>query len=267
MDAPKTTSVVNGALWGMAARDWAEIQEGQCRAVYVATFERVGAGTGVRYLDAGCGAGMAAQIAAERGAVVSGLDASENLLGIARQRVPAGSFVAGELEVLPFADGSFDLVTGFNSFQYAANPLAALSEARRVARPDAQVVVMTWGEPGSMEATALLAALKPLMPPPPVGAAPPPGPFSLSNEQALRTFAEGAGLTPVEVFDVESPWVYPDLAMALRGLGSSGVAARAAAHSGREALDAAHAAALAPFRQADGSYRVGATFRVLITRA
>jgi hypothetical protein len=89
----------------------------------------------------------------------------------------------------------------------------------------------------------------------------------LSDETALRAFAEAAGLEPVELMDVDSPWVYADLQTALRGLGSSGVAARAAGNSSKEAVDAAHAAALAPFVQADGSYRVGATFRCLVTKA
>ena len=63
---------------------------------------------------------------------------------------------------------------------------------------------------------------------------------------------------------MDAPWSYPDLATAQRGLGSSGVAAKAAETSGQDALDAAHAEALAPFRQPDGSYRIGATFRVLM---
>ncbi|MBK6569620.1 MAG: class I SAM-dependent methyltransferase [Burkholderiales bacterium] len=54
------------------------------------------------YLDVGCGAGMAAQIAAERGAKVAGLDASPSLLAIARERVRTAEFLVGELENLPF---------------------------------------------------------------------------------------------------------------------------------------------------------------------
>jgi SAM-dependent methyltransferase len=186
------------------------------------------------------------------------------LLAIARSRVPQGDYRVGELEELPFADDSFDMVTGFNSFQYAADPKAALSEAKRVAKPGATVVIMTWGPPEGMEAASLVAALRPLLPAPPPGA---PGPFALSNEGALRAFAEAAGLEPVEVMDVDSPWFYADLPTALRGLGSSGVAARAAAHAGKEAVDAGHAAALAPFEQPDGGYRVGALFRCLVARA
>jgi ubiquinone/menaquinone biosynthesis C-methylase UbiE len=178
--------------------------------------------------------------------------------------VPNGDFRVGELESLPFPDRTFDLVTGFNSFQYAGNPGAALAEARRVAKPGATVVIMTWGKPEGMEAASLVAALKPLLPPPPPGA---PGPFALSDEATLRAFATGAGLDPAEVFDVDSPWHYRDLATALRGLGSAGVAARAMENSGEQAVDSAYAAALAAFRRPDGSYRIGATFRCLLARA
>lgn len=68
-----------------------------------------------------------------------------------------------------------------------------------------------------MEAATLLAALRPLVPPPPPGA---PGPFALSDEAALQAFAAEAGLETVEVFDVDSPWHYPDLSTALLGLKS-----------------------------------------------
>jgi SAM-dependent methyltransferase len=264
MEEKPTTSVVNGRFWGSAAADWAAIQERACFPVYRATFDHVALGVKTNYVDLGCGAGMAAQLAAQRGAQVSGLDAAENLLSIARSRVPTGDFRVGELEHLPFPDASFDLVTGFNSFQYAANPSAALAEARRIAKRGAEVVIMTWGEPEGMEAASLVAALRPLLPTPPPGA---PGPFSLSNEQALRGFATAAGLEPLTLFDVDSPWQYVDLATALRGLRSSGVAARAIEHSSAEAVDESHARALTPFRQPDGSYKIGATFRCLVTRA
>jgi ubiquinone/menaquinone biosynthesis C-methylase UbiE len=44
------------------------------------------------------------------------------------------------MEELPFADGTFDVVTGFNSFQYASSPVAAVKEAKRVARKGGYVV-------------------------------------------------------------------------------------------------------------------------------
>ncbi len=264
IDKTNTTGEANSRLWGARAADWANIQEGQCRAVYLAALDRVNIGPGTAYLDAGCGSGMAAQIAAERGVRVSGLDATANLIAIAKTRVPDGDFHVGDLEDLPFPDQAFDVVTGFNSFQYAGNAGAALAEVKRVAKASARIVIMTWGVPDGMEAAALLAALKPLLPPPPPGA---PGPFALSDESVLRSFAANAGLSPAEVFDVDSPWQYPDLATAIRGLKSSGVSVKAMENSSEEAVDSAHTHALAAFRQSDGSYTIGANFTCLIAHA
>ena len=269
IQTPKTSERVlsgegNGRIWGARASDWAHIQERQCAAGYHAVFDKAPVGSTTRVLDAGCGAGLALKMAAELGADVAGIDASAGLLEVARDRLPGARLEHGDLEILPFEDDSFDVVTGFNSFQYAADPVAALQEARRVSKPGGKVFIMTWGEPGSMEVTAMVAALKPLLPPMPANAS---GPFALSEPGKLEEFATSAGLTPREVFDVESPWIYPDLDTALKGLGSSGVAFKAAETSGQAALDAAHEAALAPFVQPDGSYRIGATFRILMAEA
>jgi SAM-dependent methyltransferase len=240
------------------------IQEGQCRPVYEAVLEELKVAAGTLYLDAGCGAGMAAQMATARGASVTGIDASQELLAIARERVPKAEFAIGDLETLPFGDATFDVVTGFNSFQYAADPGKALAEARRVTKPGGAVAIMTWGPPDGMQAAKLVAALKPLLPAPPPGA---PGPFALSDEAALQGFAASAALTPEKVLDIPCGWFYGSLEEGIRGLGSSGVAARARNHSGDEAVNRAHAEVLSSFRQPDGSYRIAALFRCLLARA
>ena len=58
------TSEAHGRLWGVRARDWADFQEGTVRPVFQAVLERTRVGPGTRYLDAGCGSGMAAEMAA-----------------------------------------------------------------------------------------------------------------------------------------------------------------------------------------------------------
>jgi SAM-dependent methyltransferase len=257
------TAAGNGRLWGARARDWAELQEPQFRPLYEAVFGRTGVKAGTRVLDVGCGAGLAAQMAAALGAKVSAIDAADGLLAIARERLAGGDIHQGDIEELPFPDNAFDLVTGFNSFQYAGNPAVALREGGRVARPDGKVVIVTWGAPEGMEAVAVITSLKALMPPPPPGA---PGPFALSDEKALRKFATDAGLTPLEMFDVDNPFNFPDETMALRAWSSSGVAVRTAEIAGKDAVRAAHAAAIAPFRRTDGSYRIGAAFRCLVAK-
>jgi SAM-dependent methyltransferase len=258
-----TTAKVNGQLWGARARDWAEIQEQSCLPVYHEVLKRAEVGNTTRYLDVGCGSGMAAGLAVDLGADVSGIDASEALLMIAKERIHKADFQLSDLEKIPFEDDSFDVVTGFNSFQYAGNPVLALGEARRVTKPGGTVAIVTWGNPEGMDAASLVAVLKPLLPPPPPGA---PGPFALSDESRLREFASSAGLTPTDVFDVDGAWIYPDLDTAVRGMCSAGVAAKAMEHSGEEAVTSAYAAAFASFLQSDGTVRVGASFRCLVSQ-
>ena len=252
------------AASGARARDWAEVQEGQFGAGYDDVLTCAGVGPGTRLLDAGCGAGMAAQRAAGRGATVAGIDAAPLLLDIARERVPSGDFRVCDLEEMPFPDHSFDVVTGFNAFQFAGNPVRALTEARRVPRPGGIVAIMSWGRTEGMQAASVVAALRPLLPAPPPGA---PGPFALSDPDRLSAFATQAGLTPREVIEGDTNWTYPDQATALRGINSSGVAIRAIGLVGEDAVTVAHAAALAPFRQADGSYRIGACYMAVLALA
>src|SRR5712691_5056302 len=142
--APGTASTQR-ELWGRRARDWALLQEGQVRALYDAVLSRLDIGYGSRVLDVGCGAGMFCRLAADEGANVSGYDATPELLEIARERTPSGEFYEGDIERLPWPDASFDAVTGLDSFQFAARPVEALREARRVAKPDGQIVIAVWG--------------------------------------------------------------------------------------------------------------------------
>src|SRR5262249_31219935 len=149
-DEKSKTGKLNGRLWGARARDWAELQEPMTRPVYNAVVEHINIGAQTNYLDVGCGSGLAAQLAAERGAKVSSIDAAENLLAIARSRIPAGQFRVADLEELPFADKTFDVVTGFNSFQYAANPDAALAQAKPVAKTPGPPPTLPFGKtPGT----------------------------------------------------------------------------------------------------------------------
>jgi hypothetical protein len=123
---------------------------------------------------------------------------------------------------------------------------------------------MTWGRPEGMEAAAIVGALRKLLPQPPPDA---PGPFALSDPDRLQAFVASADLTPQAVIEGETHWTYPDLATALRGLNSSGVAARAALIAGTDAVTAAHTEVLKPFVRPDGSLRIGARYMALLATA
>jgi SAM-dependent methyltransferase len=255
---------VQGDLWSVRARDYAELQEGHFRPLYESVLRRPELSKSKVSLDIGCGPGLAVQVFAQTMAKVAGIDASAAFIDIARGRLPGQDFHVGEMETLPHADGSFDVVTGFNAFQYAASPINALREARRVTRPDGIVVIATWGLPEECEAAGHLKALGALMPLPPPGA---PGPFALSDESKLKALAFEAGLAPGEVVDVECPWIYPSLDIALRGMLSAGPAERAIRNSGMDRARDAIADAITPYRQPSGAYRLNNKFRYLVARA
>ncbi|MEQ1883941.1 MAG: methyltransferase domain-containing protein [Bryobacteraceae bacterium] len=249
---PSGSASIQAPLWGARVNDWAEIQEPTAHLLFEAILGATGVGPGVSMLDVGCGAGLFCQLAVNLGASVSGFDAAEPMISVARARVPGGDFRIGDMEELPFADNSFDLVTGVNSFQYAANPVRALAEASRVVKPRGTVVIATWGRREDCQTGAYLDALRSLLPP--LAAAP--DAFALSNRGALDAAIREAGLHPESFQEVDSPVEYPNLETALRGLLSAGPAVRAIDHSGEQKVIQSVTAALAPFRRADGSYRM-----------
>ena len=255
------TAAIEGRLWSVRADDWAATQERQVAPAYEAALDALRVGPSTRLLDAGCGAGMFLRLAADRGADVQGLDASEGLLAHARSRVPGAEIRQGELEQLPYEDASFDVVTGFNSFQYAGRPTVALTEARRVVRPDGRVLLLNWAPAELCQAAGYLIALGALMPPPPPGA---PGPFALSDVDALNALFADAGLDVVAVEDVECIWTYPDQATAIRGLMCSGPVVGVAEHAGEQAVRDATVSFLEPFRTNGGGYQITNVFRYVI---
>jgi len=260
-DQAPGTAAAQAAIWGQRARDWAEIQERPALPLYEAVLEAFDVGERTRVLDVGCGAGQFLQLASERGAVVAGVDATPELLEVARQRNPLADLRQGELEKLPFEDEAFDLVTGFNSFQFAGRPENALREAGRTAHEGGAIVMAVWGMPEQCEAAAVFKAIGALLPPPPPGA---PGPFALSPPGAVEALVETAGLTVVRAVEVPCPWDYPDLETAVRGLSSSGPSAAARAAAGEDALRSAIVESLAPFRRPDGGYRLENVFRYVV---
>ena len=119
-----------------------------------------------------------------------GLDASEALLELARERVPEADLRVGDMEALPYDDDTFDLVTGFNSFFFANDIVAAVREAGRVAKPGAPVVIQVWGPHERNELEAMKEIVRPFMPPRPPGTPPEP---DYSQPGVLEDIASPSG--------------------------------------------------------------------------
>ena len=257
------TAPVQGELWSARADDWASVHEPNMTPAYEVVLDLVRAGPGVSILDVGCASGVALRLAADRGADVTGLDAAPAFVEHALRRVPGADVRVGDLQFLPYEDESFDAITGFNAFQYAADPMAALAEARRVLRDGGLVAAMVWGPAEECELAPHLQAVGALMPPSPPGT---PGPFSCSAPGALSSLLVAGGFEVTVVGDAAAAFSYPDHETALRGLTSAGPVVNAVVHAGDEAVRDAVAAAIVPNRRDDGSYRFENVWRFAIGR-
>jgi SAM-dependent methyltransferase len=251
-----------GPLWGARPADWA-LSEDMQRPTYEAALERSGLEQGWRVLDVGCGAGAFLRLVADGGAQPSGLDASEALIAFARERLPEADLRVGEMEQLPWDDDSFDLVTGFNSFFFADDMVAALRDAGRVARPGAAVVIQVWGAHERCELEAMKEVARPFLPSRPADAPPDP---DLSQPGLLRELATQAGLTPESEFDATWAFVYPNAESLGRAMVAVAGLALLAGPDREQELTNAITDGLAAYRKPDGSYRLSNEYHYLIAR-
>lgn len=131
--------------------------------------------SGNRVLDVACGTGVVAITAALRGATVTALDLTPALLEHARENVQiAGAAVElheGDVEQLPFAGASFDVVVSQYGHIFAPRPDVAIGEMLRVLKPGGTIAFSTW--PPELFLGRMFALTARYMPPPPVPAAPP----------------------------------------------------------------------------------------------
>jgi SAM-dependent methyltransferase len=252
-----------GPLWGARPGDWAFSEDKQ-RPNYEEALRRVGLNPGERVLDVGCGAGAFLRLVADRGGLAHGVDASEALIAFARTRLPDADLRVGEMEDLPWEADTFDLVTGFNSFFFANDIVAALREAGRVARPGAPVVIQVWGAHERCELEAMKQVARPFLPPRPPDAPPDP---DLAEPGALRALAEQAGLRTESEFDTTWTLEYPDAETLSRAMVAVAGLATLAGREREHELKTAIVDGLAAYRTADGAYHLSNEYHFLVARA
>ncbi len=95
------------------------------------TIAEFGLRVGSRVLDLACGTGLAAGPLIDRGFSVTGVDASEPMLGKARARYPATAWVCADALDLPFDPGSFEGAICAQAMHHL-DASRALSELTRV---------------------------------------------------------------------------------------------------------------------------------------
>jgi SAM-dependent methyltransferase len=222
------------------------------RPAWHAVADAAGIGEGTSLLDLGCGNGAFCSFAADRGAIVHGLDAEPDSIAQAIQAVPDGEFRLGLMEMLPWPDASFDVVTGFNAMQYALDPELAMTEASRVVRIGGRLAVCKWGPPVENQFFAFLAAVGAN------GVRAQPLPANDPVQDAIR----GPHLDVLVTGDVPAAIEMADDTALEASLARAGVVPEIGASTQAQSL----VAAAAPYRQADGSYRFDNRLRFSVLR-
>lgn len=103
--------------------------------------------SGASVLDIGCGNGRLSQLFVDHNVVYVGLDQSQALIDLARQKFPEYTFVVSEMTNLPFPDTHFDAVYAIASFHHLPDEnfrLLALREMHRVLQGDGMVLMTNW---------------------------------------------------------------------------------------------------------------------------
>jgi SAM-dependent methyltransferase len=230
------------------------------RPLYLAALAALAPLQGLDLLDAGCGSGQALADAAAAGARVSGLDATPELLEVARRRVPSAQLQVGDIQELPYADRSFDVVTAFNAIQYAGDPAAAVDELARVCRPGGRVAIGVWGDPQRCETEGLFARLRSLAPPPPGT----PAPLALSDPGVVEELLGKASLRVTGGSEVPIPITFAALDEAWLAHSSAGPLQKVIEVAGEDAVRRVMDAVLTADRKPDGAYRQDNVMRYVV---
>lgn len=207
-----------GHAWGARSADWAYLFEPYARPANETVFDQIGVGAGTRLLDIACGSGLAAQSANRRGAAVTGLDASQALVDIARARTPDGDFRVGDMFALPFSEASFDVVTSFNGIWKGCD--AALDEARRVLTPTGELGLTFWGRPDQLGLLPYFLKVIELSPPSHGEASLQQG--DTGRDGVIEEMLTSAGLRPRRTGTVTVVNEWPDVDVAVRALAAAG---------------------------------------------
>jgi len=98
---------------------------------------------GTRVLEVGTGTGAMLKAIVDRGADARGVELRQDLIGEARQHFPALVIDRVSGTMLPYPNGSFDVVVSFDVFEHIRDTDAHLSEVRRVLVPGGRYLIQT----------------------------------------------------------------------------------------------------------------------------
>jgi SAM-dependent methyltransferase len=173
------------ATWGAAGKEYDKISYSIADSIEHCV-HRLAPRPGERILDVATGTGWTARRVAARGATVVGTDIGADLIEAAKALAAEArltiDFRVGDVEKLPFENGSFDAVISTCGVMFASHPEAAAAELARVCRKGGRIGLTTWPPDGAI--AGMFKVMRPYMPPPPSSA--PPSPFEWGTPERVQ---------------------------------------------------------------------------------
>jgi SAM-dependent methyltransferase len=223
--------------------------------LHAAVLDATAVGPATTLLDLGCGTGLFARAATDRGARVTGIDLDPAAVSRAKAEVPEGVFVVGDAHEPP--SGPFDVVTAVQLLMHVADPVAVLAAAARVG---AVVAATVWGQDEECDVRVFGEALAPWL------GQRPPSSLPITEPTGLRAVAEQAGLDVDRVDPVVCRVEYADEEELLGSVFDSALGRAVGRRAGPVALREAVLQRLEPYRTGQRGYRLMNVFRVLVAR-
>ena len=169
-------------VWGSAPFERIAVEIADVHADLVERLEPL---AGTEFLDVACGTGGVAELAAARGAEVTGVDFAPALIETAKARAAEAAlpirYEVGDAEALMFEDASFDVVASSFGVMFAPDQERAAAELARVCRPGGRLGLACWTPGGTIGDFFRLHAS--FQPPPSAGAG---VPVAWGDEQRVR---------------------------------------------------------------------------------
>ncbi len=181
--------------------------------IHERVIERLAPTEGVLWLDLACGTGAVAELAAQAGADVTGVDLAPMLIETAKERASERGldidYRVGDCENLEFEDGAFDVVSSTCGVMFAPDHEATANELARVVKPGGRIGLANW-TPAEKGLAAIFGIMRPFQPAPPEGAG---FPFAWGDEEHVNELLGGAfdldierGISPLRLPNGEAYW-------------------------------------------------------------
>lgn len=169
----------------------------------------IGAGASDRILDIGCGAGATSLALADAlpGARITGVDLSEALVAVARERAAGPAhFEIGDAATWSPAEAGFDLIVSRHGVMFFDDPVGAFTHIGGLARPGGRLVFSCFRDRRDNEwVRAMRPVLERFAPEALAAPEPPAGPFAFADPARIESILGEAGFAPPQIapFDFE----------------------------------------------------------------